>query len=75
MENFQNDFLVSYSPSKLESDLESFIVFVKLVSINRLVENARSIFQLRRLNLIFLYPNSIVIRTTDVLFSNKYIRD
>lgn len=28
-----------------------------------------------RLNLIFLYPNSIVIRTTDVLFSNKYIRD
>lgn len=47
MENFQNDFLISYSPSKLESDLESFIVFVKLVSINRLVENARSIFQLR----------------------------
>lgn len=46
MENFQNDFLISYS--KVESDLESFIVFVKLVSINRLVENARSIFQLRR---------------------------
>lgn len=47
VENFQNDFLISYSPSKLESDLESFIVFVKLVSINRLVENARAIFQLR----------------------------
>lgn len=46
VENFQNDFLISYS--KVESDLESFIVFVKLVSINRLVENARSIFQLRR---------------------------
>lgn len=41
-------FSISYSPSKLESDLESFIVFVKLVSINRLVENARAIFQLRR---------------------------
>lgn len=40
-------FSISYSPSKLESDLESFIVFVKLVSINRLVENARAIFQLR----------------------------
>lgn len=45
VENFQNDFLISYL--KVESDLESFIVFVKLVSINRFVENARSIFQLR----------------------------
>lgn len=75
MENFQNDFLISYSPSKLESDLESFIVFVKLVSINREREINFSIKMTTRLNLIFLYPNSIVIRTTDVLFSNKYIRD
>lgn len=53
MENFQNDFLISYSPSKLESDLESFIVFVKLVSINRLVEINFSIKMTTRLNLIF----------------------
>lgn len=73
VENFQNDFLISYS--KVESDLESFIVFVKLVSINREREINFSIKTTTRLNLIFLYPNFIVIRTTDVLFSNKYIRD
>lgn len=38
-------------------------------------ESNFSIKTTTRLNLIFLYPNSIVIRTTDVLFSNKYIRD
>lgn len=78
VENFQNDFLYFLFPIETRVRSRKFYC-IREARFDKSTRREREInFSIKtttRLNLIFLYPNSIVIRTTDVLFSNKYIRD